>query len=64
MGAFVPRISSIPNAAAHFDVSDKTIRRWIREGRLTSYRIGPKTLRIDLDEVDAMLADSKIPKTG
>jgi excisionase family DNA binding protein len=42
------------------DVSDKTIKRWIHDGRLTAYRLGPRMLRIDLDELEQLVTESKI----
>lgn len=42
--------ASIQAAAAHYGVSARTIRRWIAEGRLHAVRVGPKLLRVDLDD--------------
>ncbi len=53
---------SIPHAARYVGVADKTIRRWIAAGRITGYRAGPKLIRVDLDELDAMLRP--IPTAG
>jgi len=53
---------SIPTAAEYFGVCTKTIRRWIADGRLTGYRAGPKLIRVDLNELDAMLRP--IPTAG
>ena len=36
-------------------MSDKTIRNWIAAGTIRAYRAGSKVIRIDLDELDAML---------
>jgi excisionase family DNA binding protein len=47
------RFGSIQQAAAEADVCDKTIRRWIAQGRITAYRVGPRLIRIDLDQLDA-----------
>lgn len=41
--------ASVQQAAAHYNVSSRTIRRWIAEGRLRATRVGPKLLRVDLD---------------
>ena len=49
------RLISIPEAAKHYSVCTKTLRRYISDGRITAYRIGPRMLRVDLDEVDAAL---------
>ncbi len=56
------RLESISNAAEYLGVCTKTIRRWIAEGRLTGYRAGPKLIRVDLNELDAML--HRIPTAG
>lgn len=49
------RMSSLPDAAEQFGVSVKTLRRYISAGRITGYRFGPRMLRVDLDELDALL---------
>lgn len=58
----VRRLESIQNAAAYADVSPKTIRRRISDGSLTGYRMGPRLVRVDLNELDAMLRP--IPTAG
>lgn len=45
---------SIGQAAEHAGVSTKTIRRRISDGSLTGYRFGPKLIRVDLDELEAV----------
>lgn len=50
------RIASINAAAEYAGVSTRTIRRYIASGRLTGYRIGPRLIKINLAEVDAMLS--------
>ena len=49
------RPASIPAAAERYEVHHTTVRRWISDGRITGYRFGPKMLRVDLDEIDALL---------
>lgn len=58
----VRRLESIPNAAEYVDVTPKTMRRWIASGRITGYRAGPRLIRVDLNELDAMLRP--IPTVG
>lgn len=48
------RWASINGTADYLVVTPRTIRRYVAESRLTAYRIG-RTVRIDLNEVDAML---------
>ncbi|MFS4487770.1 helix-turn-helix domain-containing protein [Dietzia kunjamensis] len=56
MPATTPRrLSSLPDAASIYCVSVKTLRRYISAGRITGYRFGPRMLRVDLDELDALL---------
>lgn len=50
-----PRWGSVAEGAEHLDVHPRTIRRMIAEGRLTGYRLGPRIIRVDLNEVDALL---------
>ena len=49
------RLDSLNNAADFAGVSTKTIRRWISDVRITGYRMGPRLIRVDLDELAAML---------
>jgi excisionase family DNA binding protein len=54
--------TSIAAAAERLGVCTKTVRRWIAEGRLTGYRVGPTLIRLDAAEVDALLRP--IPTAG
>jgi len=42
-------------AAEHLGVNPRTIRRYIAAGRLTGYRVGPRLIKIDLDELESLL---------
>lgn len=46
---------SLADAAARTGVSVRTLRRRISEGRLAAYRCGPRLLRVDTEEVDALM---------
>lgn len=37
--------------AERADVTVRTLHNWANEGRLTKYRIGPRLVRIDLNEL-------------
>ena len=50
------RFASINAAAEYACVSTKTIRRYVAAGRLTGYRFGPRLIKINLSEVDALLS--------
>jgi excisionase family DNA binding protein len=55
------RMLSMAAVAEQFDVSERTIRRWIAAGQLSAYRIGTRTVRLDAAEVDAIV--HKVPTT-
>ena len=47
------RLISLAEAAEHYSVSTKTIRRWISDGRLEGYRVGPRLLRVRVESLDS-----------
>ncbi|WNV89019.1 helix-turn-helix domain-containing protein [Umezawaea sp. Da 62-37] len=56
------RLSSIAVAAEYADVSTRSIRRWISAGLLTGYRVGPRLVKIDLNDLDRIARP--IPTAG
>lgn len=52
----VHRLTSLQGAADYLNVSPRTIRRMIAAGEITGFRVGKKILRIDLEEIDAILS--------
>lgn len=46
------RYVKIAEAAKYLQVTDRTIRQMIADGRLTGYRNGARLVRVDLDEID------------
>ncbi len=56
------RYGSIAEAADLVGASTKTIRRRIADGTLTGYRMGPRLIRVDLSEIERVLAP--IPTAG
>ena len=51
MAKFVP----IRSVCETYDISERAIRRYIAEGKLTAYRIGPKMIRLDAEQVEREL---------
>jgi excisionase family DNA binding protein len=50
------RYVSVDDVAEYLGVTDRTVRNMIYDGRLTGYRgLGARVLRIDLNQVDAMM---------
>lgn len=56
------RLTSIAEAARYADVSTHSIRRWIAAGRVPGYRVGPRLVKVDLDELDKIVR--RIPTAG
>ncbi len=46
---------SLAQAAERTKLSTRTLRRRIADGSLPAYRVGPRILRVDPDEVDQLL---------
>lgn len=56
------RPASIADGADYYQVSTRTIRRYVAQGLLPAYRIGPRLVRIDLDDLDRLAR--RIPTAG
>jgi excisionase family DNA binding protein len=50
-----PRLVRMETIAEHYDLATDTIRHWIAQGRLTGYRVGGRSLRVDPAEVAALV---------
>jgi excisionase family DNA binding protein len=50
------RYAKISDAATYLDVHPMTIRQMLADGKIRAYRSGQRLIRIDLNELDAMLA--------
>lgn len=51
-----PRWATKEEVAEHLRVSIKTVQRMTTRGELTAYSLGPRLIRYDLREIDAMLS--------
>jgi excisionase family DNA binding protein len=50
----LPAWPTLQQAAVHYDVDPKTVRRWIAAGRLKATRVGPRLIRVDRDSLLAL----------
>ncbi len=50
-----PHFYTISEAARVLEVSRSTVWRWVRSGYLAARRIGPRTIRINREEVDRFM---------
>jgi excisionase family DNA binding protein len=53
---------SLVEAGDVLGVHSRTIRRYISEGRLTGYRIGPRLVKVKLADLDGLM--HRIPAVG
>jgi excisionase family DNA binding protein len=51
-----PDLLTIAETARLLKVSVVTIKRWLRQGHLTAYRIGPRALRVRRSDLEALLS--------
>lgn len=58
------RLASIPAAAKYAACSTKTIRRRVADGTLPAVRFGPRVIRVDLDDLDALMRPVPAAKAG
>lgn len=49
-----PELVGLTEAADRLNVSYRTLRRWINEGRLNAVRVGPKLLKVSLEDLDKL----------
>jgi len=56
------RYLTLSDAAEWLSLDEKTLRRWVSQGRLTAYRVGPKLIRLDADEIENMVR--VVPTSG
>ena len=49
------KVVTVAYAADHVQVTPRTIRQWIREGRLPAVRVGERCIRIDLADLEKLM---------
>ncbi len=59
----LPKVISVKEAAERLGVHERTIRRWIKEGRLEPYRVMGDVRRfVAVDEVEALREPLRVEK--
>lgn len=51
-----PRYVTIKYGAEYLSISEQSLRRYIAAGRITGYRLGERALRVDRQDLDALLS--------
>lgn len=57
-----PRWASLRDAEAHSGIPVSTLRDWARKGLLPLYRIGPRQIQVDLNDLDRLRR--RVPTAG
>lgn len=57
-----PRWATLTEAEDYTGVPFRTLRRWIAQGILPGYRIGPRAVRVRLEDLDKLAR--RIPAAG
>jgi len=52
-----PRWASYEAAGKYAGITGRTVANLVYEGKLKVYRIGPRIVRVDLNELDALFRD-------
>lgn len=50
----MPKWVTTQEAADQYQVTSKTIRRWITQGRIEAKRFGPRLIRVNLASIEEM----------
>lgn len=56
------RYESLDQASTRIGIGKSTLRRWIKEGKITAYRPTSRVLRVREDEVDALMSAAAIDR--
>ena len=60
------RLRTLRKAAEEYGLNPYTLRRWIKDGLISSYRVGPSLVMVDLDELGGARGppDQRRPRRG
>lgn len=51
---------TVAEVVREYGLGERTVRRYIASGRLTAFRVGPRLIRLDADQVERELIGDKI----
>ncbi|MGO2783110.1 MAG: helix-turn-helix domain-containing protein [Corynebacterium variabile] len=54
------RYATVKHGAEYAATSTNTIRRWIQAGKINGFGTGTRFLRVDLNEIDALLEGQRV----
>lgn len=54
------RWATVKETATYLRINERTVRLMVDDGRLTQYYLGPRVVRVDLNEVDAAMRPGSV----
>jgi len=51
----MPKYATLKEAAERFGISQTTLRRYVADQRITAHRVGPRLIRVDIEQVEREL---------
>ncbi len=61
--ASLKQLFTLAEAAACLTISERTLVRWVRAGRVKQLQLGPATVRVHRDEIDKVMGAEKPDET-
>ena len=58
------QLASINEAAARLGVTRRTVYDWINQGVITGWRVGPKLIKVDADELEKLITPVAAARRG
>lgn len=49
------KLITVADVVQQFGLSERTVRRYLAEGRLSAVRVGPRLIRLDAEQVEREL---------
>lgn len=56
----LPQLLSVSEVAKHLGISTRTVWSFIAHGQLRTIRLGAKTVRVEVSEVQRFVADARL----
>jgi excisionase family DNA binding protein len=51
---------TVADVCEKYGLGERTVRRYVASGRLTAWRVGPRLIRLDADQVERELIGDKL----
>ena len=54
------KLMTVAEVVREYGLGERTVRRYIASNRLTAFRVGPRLIRLDADQVERELIGAKL----